>query len=1015
MKTLVKFFLERPILVNIIVLLVFGYSLTSISKMKKEAFPELALGRFVITTIYPGASAGDIELNVTLPIEETLREVEGIQELKSYSRESVSIVDITANENYEKQELQRMYMDIDSALSTVKNLPSGLDNKPILEEISSSDLPVVEITFSGEYKDLIQFLPKVEDEIAGINGIASVTRIGLGDEEVHILVDPLEAKKNYVDLLMIANAIKKRNIHGSGGTLQSFTDEKKIVSYEKFNTPEEVLNTNILMSQDGFGVKLKNVATIEYKEKDTKLIVRNNGKRGASLLIKKQSTADILKTIDSVSEYLDKLQLPAGVSFKKLNDGSKLTRNRIQLVMGNAIVGFILVVISLFIVFDIKTALWTGFGIPFTLLTCLVILYSKGLTLNMFVLGGFILVIGMLVDDAIVIAETINRNLENGLPPIEAASSAVAEVWKPVIASSATTMVAFSPLVSLGGLPGKFIWMIPLVVILCLTISLFESFFLLPVHLSEGKHKPIEKKQFILKLEEMYRGLLQLTFRNKKKFLLSIFVLLVSTFLIGKFLLKKEPFPQEGAEGFIVSLVLPKGSSLERTETVVKKIEEELLKLPEIELDGFSARVGTNSENNATEIGSQANAGVIFVYLKPYQNRKRTAEEIRESIKLKLDEVIKKEVDNFTTKIIRFGPPLGRPFEIRVVSNDSEIRKSKMEEIKKYLSTIGGIYDIDDDELEGKGELNLVINHDLLSRSGLTVEDLMNSFHIAYEGLVVTDIVTLDKTLEFRLKLNEKARSDINFIYKLPLLNKLGQEINLKQILTVSESKSLEEMKHIDRKRFGAVFGNLDRGKITPEEVMLKVKEKFPSGETYKIDYSGEPIENQKIFKNLGVAAIIALLSVYLIIVFIFNSFFKPFIVILAIPFGIIGVIYSIFLHGMALSMFVGIALIGLLGVIVNNSILMVYTTSEGSEGGLTDEIIINGAVQRLRPIMLTTITTILGLLPTAYGIGGHDPVLSPMSLALSYGLLFGTIVVLYFIPVIYSYANHMEKVFQRK
>ncbi|MCB1177282.1 MAG: efflux RND transporter permease subunit, partial [Leptospiraceae bacterium] len=480
MKSLVKFFLERPILVNIIVLIVFGYSLISISRMKKEAFPELALGRFVITTIYPGASAGDVELNVTLPIEEALKEVEGIQELKSYSRESISIVDITADENFESVELQRMYMDIDSALSSIKNLPSGIDNKPLLEEISSSDLPVLEITFSGEYKDLINFLPKVEDEIAGLEGVSSVTRIGMGDEEVHILVDPEEAKKNYVDLLMIANAIKKRNILGSGGTLQSFTDEKKIVSYEKFQMPEEVLETNIFMSQDGFGVRLKDVATLEYKPKNTKMIVRNNGKRGASLLIKKKPTADILKTIDGISDYLSTLKTPERVSFKKLNDGSKLTRDRIQLVMGNAIVGFILVFICLFFVFDIKTAIWTGFGIPFTLLTCLVILYSKGLTLNMFVLGGFILVIGMLVDDAIVIAEKINSNLEAGLSPIEAASSAVADVWKPVVASSATTMIAFSPLVSLGGLPGKFIWMIPLVVILSLIVSLIESFFLLP-------------------------------------------------------------------------------------------------------------------------------------------------------------------------------------------------------------------------------------------------------------------------------------------------------------------------------------------------------------------------------------------------------------------------------------------------------------------------------------------------------------------------------------------------------
>ncbi|MCB1176700.1 MAG: efflux RND transporter permease subunit, partial [Leptospiraceae bacterium] len=334
----------------------------------------------------------------------------------------------------------------------------------------------------------------------------------------------------------------------------------------------------------------------------------------------------------------------------------------------------------------------------------------------------------------------------------------------------------------------------------------------------------------------------------------------------------------------------------------------------------------------------------------------------------------------------------------------------KMDEIKKFLNSVEGVYDIQDDELEGKDELNLQINHDLLSRTGLTVDDLMKSIHIAYEGLVVTDIVTLDRTLDFRLKLNEKARSDINFIYKLPILNRMGQEINLQQILSVSESKSLEELKHIERKRYGAVFGNLNRELTTPGEVMAKVAEKFPSDEDYKIEYSGEPIENQKIFKNLGVAAIVALVGVYLIIVFIFNSFFKPLIVILAIPFGVIGVMYSLLAHGMAISMFVGIALIGLMGVIVNNSILMVYTTGESSDGELTDEVIIDGAIQRLRPIMLTTITTILGLIPTAYGLGGYDPVLSPMSLALSYGLLFGTIVVLYFIPVIYSYANKLEK-----
>ncbi|MCP5496829.1 MAG: efflux RND transporter permease subunit [Leptospiraceae bacterium] len=1005
MKHIVKFFVERPMLANLIIIFVFGAGILSISKMRKEAFPEVNLGKIVITSIYPGASAADVEINVTVPVEDAVKELEGIKELTSFSREGISIVTVTADEDLNAYGLQKLYRDVDNAVSNISDFPAGLKGKPEIDEISSGDMPILELAFSGPYEELKDFLPNLKDEMTLLEGVSKVKVVGLGDEELHILVDPKKAKKEYLDLLTIAQAIRKRNLDGSGGTLKSFLSEKKIVSYEKFDKPEEILETIVRMSPDGYGVKLRDVATVEYHPEDLKLKVRNNGEYGASLLVMKKTNADIVRTLDGISGYLDKTHFPKNVKYKKLNDGSKLTRNRISLVMGNAIIGFILVVIVLFLTFDIKTAIWTAFGIPFSLMGCIFILYLYGMAFNMFLLGGFILVVGMLVDDAIVISETINSMVEKGHSSVEAASLAVESMWTPVLASSATTMAAFLPLVSLGGLPGKFIYIIPLIVVLSLAVSLFESYFILPVHLAHAKYKKKEKKAFIEKLENSYEFVLQKVFIHKKKFFVLIILLFVLTVFVAKNFLKKEPFPQEGSEGFIINVLLEKGSSLEKTESVVAKIDEFIKKLPSDELDGFSSRIGTNSESALMERGSLPNTAVIFVYLHSFENRKRTAEQIRESLVAELEKSdVKKEVKNLSSHIIRFGPPLGRPFEIRVVHNNSAIRKKKTQEIKKYLSGIEGVYDIDDDDIEGKDELNLQINHKLLASTGLTVEDVLNTIGFAFEGRLITDLVTVDKKLDFRLRMNEKSRADINFLHNIPILNRTGQEINLSPIISIKESKSSDEFMHLNGKRYTAVYGNLNKDIISPSQILEKVRAHYKDEREVKLEYSGEPVENAKIFSNLIVASILAFVAVYLIIALIFNSYLKPLIVILAIPLGIIGVILSVFVHGMALSMFVGVALIGLMGVIVNNSIVMIYTSSQNAEDGdLTDEHIIEGAKSRLRPILLTTTTTILGLLPTAYGFGGYDPVLSPMSLALSYGLLFGTIIVLLFIPAIYS------------
>ncbi|MBW2365758.1 MAG: efflux RND transporter permease subunit, partial [Deltaproteobacteria bacterium] len=287
MSNLVKFFINRPMLINIIVLAVIGLGIKSVIEVRKEGFPEISMNKVIIQTIYPGSSAGDVELNVTVPIEDELEEVEGIKEVLSFSEEGVSRIEVQADDNASPEEFRKLYNDIESALASLSDLPEDIEGKPSISEFTSSDIPVMEVSFTGQYEILKSYIDRLEPKIKKLSGVANVTVIGLPDEEVQILVDPIRAREYKIDLKMIFHAIQKRNLEGSGGTLESIIGEKKVVFLSKFDHYKDVLETNIIMNDANFGVKLKQIASLKVIPKEMNLIVRNNGDRGATLSIKK--------------------------------------------------------------------------------------------------------------------------------------------------------------------------------------------------------------------------------------------------------------------------------------------------------------------------------------------------------------------------------------------------------------------------------------------------------------------------------------------------------------------------------------------------------------------------------------------------------------------------------------------------------------------------------------------------------------------------------------------------------
>ncbi len=1014
MEKIAKIFIERKMLVKVLVAAIFLYGTFTAFKIKQDAFPEMTFGQIVITTLYPGASARDVEMNVTVPIERELQEVSGVKDIISVSNEAISKIIVNADENARVEDIQQLYNDIDSAISKIDDLPSELDGPPTLQKITTHDFPFIEIAFSGDYKLLIKHLPEVRNRLRKIENISSAEMIGLPDPEINVLVDPEKARREYIGLKMIARSIQERNLEGSGGTLESFVGEKKVVSVNKYSDYREIKNTNLRTSPDStrFGVKLREVADVKILPEDNKLIVRNNGQRGATIILKKNKNGDVVKTSELVYRFLETMELPDGIKWKLLLDNSRLAKNRLNLALDNAFIGLVIVILLLFIIFDIKSAFWTAFGIPFSVLFAIIFLYGSRMTLNLISVGGIIVVIGMLVDDAIVVTEQYQQNRASGMSGPDAAFDAVKQMWRPVLAGLSTTALAFMPLVSLGGFPGKFIWQIPFVLTIALIGSMIDVFFFLPAHLSDEKESSGSKKRGGVRftvLEKFYARIVKKSLRMRYIVLASSIVVLIISFIAMKNFVRKDSFPQEGVETFTIQLSFPSGQSLAGTEKIISNIEKTVTDvIHKDELLGISSKAGTNSTDILTERGTQENLGIIFVYLTPFNDRERNVFDIMKSVKDKFSTIKLPEKTDYIFDIVRIGPPMGWPLEIRVVSNNDSRRSEITEKLKQFLSGINGITEIDDDYLKGKDEINIRMNYDLLSRVGLSAKDIIDALRISFDGLVVSSIRDIEREMDIRIRLNKKARADIEYIKKLPVMNSSGNLINLEPMLFIEDRKAEGEIRHYNGLRTTTVFGNIDRNITSGEKVYEAVKSKFPKGNDYSLELSGEPVEQKKIFSSLGGAFAVSLLSIFLVMSLIFDSFSRPFIIMLSLPFCVPGAIITLLIHNYPLSMMAGAAIIGLMGVVVNASIVLISQfQAEEKDGWISSDTMASIASTRLRPIILSTLTTVAGLLPTAYGIGGYDPFISQLCAVLAWGLVFGTLVSLIIVPVIYKIGTH--------
>ncbi len=1004
MNSLVLFFLQRSLFVKLLFLGVFVFGFNRMMTIQKEGFPAVNLNKVTVNTAYPGASAEDVELNVTSQLEEKIEEVDGLYEVISTSRENFSSIIIQADEDAGAKALTSIVSDIKQAVDQTQDLPLDLDELPIVDIISTNDTPIISINLFGDHDKLRDILPVLERDIESLSGVSGVDKIGYFDREIHIEIDPTKAKHLRISLSDVLVAIQARNLRTTGGTLESYLNEQTVISLNKFNNPEEVKEVILRANISGKVVRIRDVATVKLREKDENFIVRNGGKPGMNLVVRKKKNADIIKTLDDVKTFMSEQTWAEGVGYSYSNDQSARTRLRLQVLGGNALLGFVLVTIILMLALNRQAAFWTAMSVPFSLLGSFILLPYFGVTINAISLAGFVLVLGLLVDDAIVVAEKITHYREKGLSAKEAALKGTVAMWRPVTVASITTILAFTPMFSIGGMPGKFAWAIPAVVIVALLVSLFECFFILPHHLASGRFsKSKGKADWILKLEAGYGWLLERLLHRRYLVLLAMILILMSSVFLVKTAMKFQIFPQDGVETFYLKLEMPRGASLQATEMRLIELEEYIKALPGTELESFATRVGTLSTEPSKNRGDHSHWGIISVFLTGEAHRDRTADEVISALRKSI-RVDKSE--NLVFDKQRVGPPIGKPAEIRISTNNDDLREKTASNIKSFLKTLPGVLDVETDNKPGKDQLIVNVDYKKLAEVGLKVKDVSDALRVTYDGMLVSSTTSVEETIEYRVIVDPKYRNSEDMLFQIPVKNNRGQVMNLSDVLYLTHGRGPLEFKHVNGMRTETISADIDPQLTSPviikKQVLKHFKDNWSKQHGMKVSFAGEAREQKKIFGGFLVAGIIALVSIYMVVALLLNSLGQAFIVMSTIPFAIIGVIWSFYVHDMPLSFFSTMGTLGLIGVVVNDTIIMVTEVNrELAENATANMVrtVVSGAKDRLRPVLLTTFTTVAGLLPTAYGLGGKDGLIMPLTMAMAYGLLFATVITLILTP----------------
>jgi multidrug efflux pump subunit AcrB len=1015
--------LQNHVLANLAFVLVLAMGSFSYLGLPRQQDPSINFNWIVITTVLPGAGALDVEQKVTDPLEDAIRRVQDIKFTSSNSRENISSILVRFQDMGERQ-FDKRIADLRREIQNAESeLPSHAEDPLILEITSANAFPSALIAVSGAANDetLRQQARNIEKDIERLAGVDRVDPVGLAEPELQVEFDPDALERHGLSPGQLADTVRAFFQDLAAGSRQLGQQSWLVRLVGASPDPAELARRPILgLDQE---IPLGRVAQVQRGREQPATLALHEGRPAVTLAVMKQENANMLQLVDRLKAYMAERNQRAehsGVRLTLINDQTTTTRESIQLMQNNALIGLLLVLLVCWAFLGSRIALLTAIGIPFILAGAFWALAALGETLNVTVLLAVVIVLGMLVDDAVVVVESIYYRLQRGQDSLGACLDSLGEIGRPVLAAVLTTIAAFLPLMLLPGILGQFMQVIPLVVSLALAISLIEAFWMLPAHvlgLKVGFARPSRAHRLRVRLSHrlqiLYTRLLIRALRWPKLLLstgLALFLLACAALAAG--LVRMDFFANDPMRLFYINIEMPPETPLQATLDKVGEVEQQLrrhLREGEVRsLVGYSGNMFTETEPLLGD-----HLGQILVGLNPLQPGLRSVDEMIEAMRADVTSVPGPLEISFLR--LANGPPTAKPIQIKVRGDNYDEISAGAARLRQILAAIPGIKDIGDDAAAGSFELRLSLDNDRIRRAGLSPAEVSRSLRLLADGELAAGMRADGEELWVRVRARPDSLRDLDQLlaFRLPLPlpdgshGSHGSGIPLSQLLQQERLKSLGNIRHYNFRRAITVEADIDKAQLDTVQANRLVqqrwqeeKARFPN---LDLDFSGELDDIYEAMDSIGLLFLFGLGLMYLILGTQFKSYWQPLMILSTVPMAFTGVVLGLLATGNPMSLYTLYGVVALAGIAVNSAIVLISAANQRLDAGMSLlHATLYAARRRLIPILITSLTTIAGLFSLAAGLGGKSLIWGPVATAIVWGLAFSTLLTLSMVPLIY-------------
>ncbi len=1069
MEKLGNWSIKNNVTVNLIMVFIILAGIFTVMNMRREMFPQFSLDMIVVTVPYPGSSPEEVEEGICIKIEERIESVEGIERIISTAREGNGEVLVELETG---ADTKKILDDIKAEVDRIDTFPDEAE-EPIVIEIINQD-PTISVAIFGEVSEirLRQVAEGIRDDLldakfaaptknGGLQSLvasilkpfkfkqpASITQIdlvGVRDYEIAIEVSEENLRRYGISFDQVVSAVRMGSIDLPGGKIKTEQGEILIRAKGQLYTGPEFERLPLITVSDGTVVRLGQVAKVIDGFEDIDLKTRFNGKQAAIVQVSRTSKQDIIEIATIARNYVEtqKSKIPEDLEIAVWGDISTMVEDRIDLMLRNGLQGIFLVFIALALFLNLRLAFWVAIGIPISFMAAFAVLNGFDQTINMISLFAFIMTLGILVDDAIIVGENIYSHYTRGKSPSAAVVDGLKEVGGPVIMAVSTTIVAFSPLLFIAGLMGKFIAVMPMAVIIILIVSLGEALIILPCHLYHALTQTEKKDRKFTSWHERLRGKIEqglqavidrlyspaIKYVVKNKyftFSIGIGVLIISLGIIAGGYVAFVFFPKGESDWIVAEIVYPLGTPFKLTEETVAHLEKESFKLNTVYSD-FSEKNGRLVINAFSIVGAiprrdfkppefGSHVGEVWLELASSEKRPNiSTHAILAKWRSLIGEIPGMERLQFATLE---GGPAGNPIEIQLRGQDFDQLKQAAAELKSEIATYPGTFDITDNFKPGKQEKKIRVKEGARS-IGITMRDLARQVRQAFYGDEALRIQRGRDDVKVMVRYSDKERRSIAGIEDMRIRTRDGQEIPIEEVADITSGRSYSVVNRVDRKRTISVLSDLDETIANASVIVADLDSNFLPGlvERYPgLIYAleGQEKRTRESLDSIKSGYFLAMMGIFLLLASQFRSYMQPLIIMMAIPFGLIGAILGHLILGMEFTIVSIFGIVALSGIVVNDSLILIDFINRAVRSGMdVDQAVIESGRARFRPVLLTSVTTIAGLFPLLLERSFQAQFLVPMAVSLCFGLLVATILTLLYVPALYLIVEDIVNLFR--